>query len=249
MRACVERDLKKVVALSTLSQLGLIFVCLGSLNKSYCFFHIISHACFKALLFICIGTSIHSVYGTQDYRRFNRLFAAKDLRTFTIVSSLSLLGFMYTSGCYRKEKILELLYLEGRISWCLLVFLLGIGLTTYYSFKVLACAFLIGSFSGIRSTTLGGFRRHVKRPMYLLGTMSLAFGAMIEEFTSHFQVLMDTWEKLLPLMLMISGFFGGYFLARYYSPTLSRLAFLTPISQQVSSCLLHLDFQKTSDKG
>ena len=71
--ACAERDLKKVVALSTLSQLGLIIVSLGAYEKSYCFFHMISHAFFKALLFICVGTCIHSVYGTQDFRSFNSL--------------------------------------------------------------------------------------------------------------------------------------------------------------------------------
>jgi len=102
--ACVERDIKKVIALRTLSQLGVIIVSLGALQKSFCFFHLMSHAFFKALLFICIGTFIHFVFGTQDYRRHN-LFNLPSI--FTATSILSLRGFTFLSGFYRKDIIIE----------------------------------------------------------------------------------------------------------------------------------------------
>lgn len=110
VRACAERDLKKIVALSTLSQLGVMFVSIGAHEKSYCFFHLLSHAGFKALLFLCIGSRIHSVYGTQDFRSFNLLNLNIFNSLFMSVSVISLMGFFFTSGFYRKDGILELLY-------------------------------------------------------------------------------------------------------------------------------------------
>jgi len=107
-RACAERDLKKVVALRTLSQLGVIIVSLGVKEKSFCFFHLIAHASFKALLFICVGVGIHSLYGTQDSRSFGGLSSFLP-STFLLVSTLSLIGCAFTSGFYRKDAILETL--------------------------------------------------------------------------------------------------------------------------------------------
>ena len=116
IRACAERDLKKVVALRTLSQLGVMMVSLGAHAKSYCFFHLLSHALFKALLFICIGSCIHIVYGTQDYRRFNKLRLSLNLSFLCSLANLSLMGFVFTSGFYRKDMILEVLYHAERAS-------------------------------------------------------------------------------------------------------------------------------------
>jgi len=108
--ACAERDIKKVVALRTLSQLGVIITSLGAREKSYCFFHLISHAYFKALLFVCVGTCIHTVYGTQDFRSFNSLGSTLYVAVFSAVANLSLMGFLYSSGFYRKDIILEVLF-------------------------------------------------------------------------------------------------------------------------------------------
>merc|ERR1712135_249852 len=71
VRACTELDIKKIVALSTLSQLGVIIVSLSLFQKNFCFFHLITHAIFKALLFMCVGVGIHTPYGSQDFRRFS----------------------------------------------------------------------------------------------------------------------------------------------------------------------------------
>ena len=116
LRACAERDLKKVVALSTLSQLGVMIISLGAHEKSYCFFHLMSHAYFKALLFICVGVCIHTVYGTQDFRNFNKLRSSLHIAVFAAVANLSLMGFTFTSGFYRKDRILEGLIKEERLS-------------------------------------------------------------------------------------------------------------------------------------
>jgi len=72
--ACGEIDLKKIVALSTLSQLGVIVVALGLSLKALRFFHLITHALFKSLLFICVGVGIHTVFGSQDFRTYGGLY-------------------------------------------------------------------------------------------------------------------------------------------------------------------------------
>lgn len=74
--ACGEIDIKKIVALSTLSQLAVIAVALSLALKGLAFFHLITHAMFKALLFLCVGVGIHSVYGSQDFRSYGGLTQA-----------------------------------------------------------------------------------------------------------------------------------------------------------------------------
>lgn len=73
LAAIHERDLKKVIALSTLSQLGVIMMALGLGFPSLAFFHLVTHALFKALLFVCAGTIIHSVGDVQDVRMIGRV--------------------------------------------------------------------------------------------------------------------------------------------------------------------------------
>jgi len=134
--ACAESDLKKVVALSTLSQLGVMMVSLGAQEKSFCFQHLLSHAYFKSLLFICVGICIHSIYGRQDFRRFGLLSPALFASVFATVANFSLIGFVYTAGFHRKDAIIEILYTKCASSCYLCFFLIAIGLTTYYSLKM-----------------------------------------------------------------------------------------------------------------
>jgi len=163
LSACVESDIKKVVALSTLSQLRVMFVSLGSYAKSFCFYHIIAHAYFKALLFICVGVGIHSTYATQDSRRIKCVGVLPTI--FTIVSIMSLMGFVFTAGFHSKHLILEALY-RGR-SCFILAFLLGAGLTAFYSRKLLKVS------RGIRNIRIGGLSWSVKFPLSLLGFASV----------------------------------------------------------------------------
>jgi len=235
LSACAERDLKKVVALRTLSQLGVIMVSLGAHAKSYCFFHLMSHALFKALLFICIGSCIHVVYGTQDYRRFNALRTSLNLSFLCSVSNISLIGFAFTSGFYRKDIILEVLYRAEEVSWSLCFFLIGIGLTSFYSVKMLASSFLMSTFSGTGSRSISGHRWQVKCPLYLLGTVSLAFGCSVNGYCRALSIPIPIPEKLLPLSLLMLGFVSGYWLSRLNRPLLRSMATLTPNTQFKSS--------------
>ena len=169
LRACSERDLKKVIALRTLSQLGVMVVSLGAQAKSYCFFHLISHACFKSLLFLCVGTWIHTSYGTQEFRSFIKI-ESMTYTLFFCVANLSLMGFPFTSGFYRKDIILEALY-GGVESWAVVLFLLGIGLTCSYSFKMIT--FSVRKSAGIILYSIGGFGWSIKLPLLIIGCIRI----------------------------------------------------------------------------
>ena len=244
--ACAERDFKKVVALRTLSQLGVIMVSLGANAKSYCFFHLMSHALFKALLFICIGTCIHVVYGTQDYRRFNKL-SSMNLSILCTVSNLSLMGFVFTSGFYRKDYILEVLYYEEAATWALFFFLLGIGLTTCYSVKMLSSSFLMGTLTGARSRSLNGHRWQVKCPLYLLRAVSLVFGSTVNNYCRVISLPITYSVKMYPLRLISLGIISGYLVSRLNRALLRSMVSLTPLTQ-IKSTYVHVELQ-IIDKG
>ena len=249
LRACAERDIKKVVALSTLSQLGVIIVSLGAEEKRYCFFHLTTHACFKALLFICIGFRIHTVFGTQDYRRFNRLNTTSANSLLCAVANLSLFGFVFSTGFYSKDKILEVLYCaEGR-SWFLLLFLLGVGLTAAYSIKILKTLVLWGTYTATNTRNLRGLSWESKWPLYLLGVFRICYGSTIDCFCRPFLLTSRILEKFLPISILIIGLTSGIFFHRLKAPTLTRLILLTPTTQSLREQTIYIQQQIHVDKG
>lgn len=138
VRANLETDLKKVVALSTLSQLGLIIMTLRIGLPGLAFFHLITHAIFKSTLFMCVGFMIHSAGGTQDGRKIRGLgLAAPFLGVVFRVTNIALAGLPFLAGFYSKDIILELAYSRGRNMFIFGVVVLATGLTISYSVRVL----------------------------------------------------------------------------------------------------------------
>jgi len=216
--AVVERDMKKVIALRTLSQLGVMFVTLGVNEKSTCFFHLLSHAFFKALIFICVGVRIHTVYGTQDFRSFRGMHILHIV--LLLVSSLSLLGFVFLSGFYSKHSIQTRLYDNS-----LLIFLIGSGLTCFYSIKI--CMNLLKTEPSLLSI---GITRKIKLPLYILGFFSVTFG-----FASHHMNVSFVWRHDYRIYIfMFLGFYAGITLSKN-SNLLSRIFTLTPNIQQLAN--------------
>uniref|UniRef100_A0AAU6QFJ0 NADH-ubiquinone oxidoreductase chain 5 n=1 Tax=Nepsalus caelestis TaxID=2950591 RepID=A0AAU6QFJ0_9NEOP len=132
-----EFDLKKIIALSTLSQLGLMMSIL-SLGYSYlAFFHLLTHALFKALLFMCAGSVIHSVNNIQDIRFMGGLINMLPLTcTCFNVSNLALCGMPFLAGFYSKDLILETVSMGGINYLIYLLYFLSTGLTVCYSFRL-----------------------------------------------------------------------------------------------------------------
>lgn len=132
-----ENDLKKIIALSTLRQLGLIIFTLRLGLVEFSFFHLFTHALFKSLLFLCAGTYIHSYGDIQDIRFISGLMVSFPATSFYFIcASLALCGFPFLSGFYSKDLILELFF-SGNINF--FVFFIGVVatlLTATYSLRL-----------------------------------------------------------------------------------------------------------------
>jgi NADH-ubiquinone oxidoreductase chain 5 len=132
-----EFDLKKIIALSTLSQLGLIMRILAIGFPKLAFFHLLTHALFKALLFICAGSIIHRIKNSQDIRDMGGLFFFMPFTTSCLnVANLALCGLPFLAGFYSKDIILETVLLSPINLISLFLFFFSTGLTVCYSFRL-----------------------------------------------------------------------------------------------------------------
>jgi len=135
--ANVEFDLKKIIALSTLSQLGLMIITLRIGLRIISFYHLLTHAIFKSILFICAGVIIHSIINNQDIRLFGNL---KEVIPYTIIcffiANIALCGFPFMSGFYSKDLIIEIMYNEKINLFILILMLISLIFTVSYSVRL-----------------------------------------------------------------------------------------------------------------
>nr|YP_009058844.1 NADH dehydrogenase subunit 5 [Brachidontes exustus]AIM58712.1 NADH dehydrogenase subunit 5 [Brachidontes exustus] len=135
--AILEVDFKKIIALSTLSQLGVMMFCLSMKIPYVCFFHLVTHATFKALLFVSAGCVIHSSSGNQDMRSLGKCWMDLPISmSFLSVASMSLAGIPFMSGFYSKDLIIELSMTNSDSFLTYIIMMVGVSLTSWYSFRL-----------------------------------------------------------------------------------------------------------------
>jgi NADH-ubiquinone oxidoreductase chain 5 len=142
--AVFQYDIKRIIAYSTCSQLGYMFLCCGLSNYNVAFFHLFTHAFFKALLFLSAGALIHSLFDEQDIRKMGKLrWGFSLLYISIIIGSLAILGFPFLSGFYSKDLIIELVFSRFIINTIYLYSLVIISaiFTAVYSLKVIFYVF------------------------------------------------------------------------------------------------------------
>ena len=140
-----QQDIKKVIAYSTMSQLGMMVIAVGLSSYNVALFHLVNHAFYKGLLFLGAGAVIHAVSDNQDFRKYGglRLFLPLTYSVM-LIASLSLVAFPFMTGFYSKDFILESAYGQFYFSSTIVYFIATIGamFTTLYSVKVLYLTFL-----------------------------------------------------------------------------------------------------------
>ena len=135
-----QRDIKKVLAYSTVSQLGYMFLGLGAAGFAAGFFHVFTHAWFKALLFLGAGSVIHGLHHQQDLFKMGGLKAKMPITFWTMaIATLCIMGFPGTSGFFSKDEILYLAFLKSPYLW--VVGLLGAACTAFYMWRLMGLAF------------------------------------------------------------------------------------------------------------
>jgi NADH-quinone oxidoreductase subunit L len=178
----VQNDIKRVIAYSTCSQLGYMFVALGVGAYGAGIFHLFTHAFFKALLFLGSGSVIHAMSGEQDMRKMGGLFPMIKLTwLMMVIGNLALTGFPFTAGYYSKDAIIEASYLTSNFAFTLLV--VAAFFTSFYSWRL---AFM--TFHG-PSRADGETLSHVHEspavmmvPLYALAAGAVAAGFIFKDY-------------------------------------------------------------------
>ncbi len=205
LAACCEYDGKKVVAYSTLSQLGLMAVAVSLGLPIFAFFHLVTHALFKALLFICIGYFIVNSGHFQDLRRLKGLWKNNPLLSVTfLVRSLSLMGFPFLAGFFSKELILENKIVVYRGLFHLLL-LFSLPLTSYYSSRLFFKVMKGTSFSRVGGAKDEKVLFFSLFPLYL-GRIFFGF-IFYPWFYSFRSIFPSTFLKIFVLFLISLGVF------------------------------------------
>jgi len=238
-----QQDIKKVIAYSTMSQLGMMVIAIGLSSYNIALFHLINHAFYKGLLFLGAGAVIHAMADNQDFRKYGGLISFLPLSySVILIASLSLVAFPFMTGFYSKDFLLESAYGQYSFSSISIYIIAVIGaiFTTLYSVKVLYLTFLTNPNGSIM------YYKHahesdifISLPLIILAIFSIFFGIITKDIFiglgSDFFIdnsifihpihekIIDTefsissYIKLLPFILTISFSILTIILSEYLS--------------------------------
>uniref|UniRef100_UPI003002D38C NADH dehydrogenase subunit 5 n=1 Tax=Thailocyba longilobula TaxID=3019674 RepID=UPI003002D38C len=206
-----EFDLKKIIALSTLSQLGLMMssLFLGLVNLS--FYHLLSHAVFKSLLFLCAGIMIYYMNNNQDIRMMGLVSNFLPFTTSCFnISSLALCGFPFLSGFYSKDLIVELMLMDFLNFFVFFLFYICLGLTACYSIRLFYYSVFYKNKHSSLCLVFESFS-FMNYSIFILTFFSVFFGCLMMwllglDLTC---IIIPMYLKLCSLLFVFLGFFLG----------------------------------------
>jgi NADH-ubiquinone oxidoreductase chain 5 len=249
-----QQDIKKVIAYSTMSQLGMMVIAVGLSSYNIALFHLVNHAFYKGLLFLGAGAVIHAVADNQDFRKFGGLISYLPLTySVMLIASLSLVAFPFMTGFYSKDFIIESAFGKYYISSIAVYYIATIGamFTTLYSVKVLYLTFLsnpngpIVNYKQAHAAHEGDI--YMSLPLIILAIFSIFFGYITKDIfiglgsdffsdNSLFihpkhEIMLDTefavptFYKLLPLFFTVSLSIFSILFTEFYPTLLIKFKF------------------------
>nr|YP_009742282.1 NADH dehydrogenase subunit 5 [Polinices sagamiensis]QID90364.1 NADH dehydrogenase subunit 5 [Polinices sagamiensis] len=259
-----ENDLKKIIALSTLSQLGVMMMSIGLGMPFLALFHLYTHALFKALLFLCAGAIIHNSANTQDIRSMGMIFNQAPLTIACMnIANLSLCGAPFLSGFYSKDLILEISLFEPTNFLMVFLIFLATGMTAAYSLRLSFCS-LWGAAKNLPFHAKHEKDYYINSSTVILSLSAILAGFFLQNIFLAFNpcpFVIPLFLKLLTIMVILLGLFTASILwdedsfpkkmnkMKYF---FSTMWFLAPISAQpltYFSMTLGTNLMKSIDQG
>nr|YP_009434587.1 NADH dehydrogenase subunit 5 [Traulia minuta]ATE90480.1 NADH dehydrogenase subunit 5 [Traulia minuta] len=213
-----EFDLKKIIALSTLSQLGLMMSILAMGYPKLAFFHLLTHALFKALLFMCAGSMIHNLKDSQDIRFMGGIVNFMPLTSICFnVSSLSLCGMPFLAGFYSKDLILEMVCLSWINILIFFLYFISTGLTASYSFRLFYYS-MSGDNNFYSSFSFDDKGCYISFGMIGLLLVAVIGGSFLSWliFPIPHVIVLPYYLKFLTMIVVVLGSYMGYLVSNFY---------------------------------
>nr|ACD77404.1 NADH dehydrogenase subunit 5 [Hypsiglena sp. 2 DGM-2013] len=198
-------DIKKIIALSTTSQLGLMMTMVGLNQPTLALLHMIIHSFFKALLFLCSGSFIHNLNNEQDVRKMGGLLKTSPMTSsFLIIASLSLMGTPFLSGFYSKDTIIETMTNSHTNSWTLTMTLIATILSAHYSTQI-----ILSTLTGYPRTSHNTHNeeKSIINPLMRLTVASILMGTLTKISTLQITTTI-TMPKMTKLAALIATLLG-----------------------------------------
>nr|QTZ20378.1 NADH dehydrogenase subunit 5 [Spodoptera mauritia] len=210
-----EFDLKKIIALSTLSQLGLMMSILSMGLSDLAFFHLLTHAMFKALLFMCAGIIIHMMNDMQDIRFMGGISLYIPLTSLCMnISNMALCGIPFLAGFYSKDLILELVSFSNLNLLVFFLYYLSTGLTMFYSFRLMMYL-MVNDYNLLSIFNLYDEDYIMLKSMFILLFMSIISGSFLSWmiFSYPYMIYLPMNLKMMVIYVSFMGGFMGYFIS------------------------------------
>nr|ARH11390.1 NADH dehydrogenase subunit 5 [Junonia genoveva hilaris] len=210
-----EFDLKKIIALSTLSQLGLMMSILSMGYGDLAFFHLLTHAMFKALLFMCAGVIIHMMSDNQDIRMMGGISMYIPLTSLCMnISNLALCGIPFLAGFYSKDMILEVVSMSNLNLFVYYLYYISTGLTMFYTIRLLMYL-MVNDFNLLSIYNLYDEDFVMLKGMFLLLFMSLISGSFLSWmiFSYPYMIYLSFNMKMMVIYVSLIGMLLGYIIS------------------------------------
>uniref|UniRef100_UPI003002A8E0 NADH dehydrogenase subunit 5 n=1 Tax=Parotis marinata TaxID=1375935 RepID=UPI003002A8E0 len=231
-----EFDLKKIIALSTLSQLGLMMSILSMGMPDLAFFHLLTHAMFKALLFMCAGVIIHMMMDIQDIRFMGGIGSFIPLTALCMnISNMALCGIPFLAGFYSKDLILEMVSLSNLNFFIFLLYYISTGLTMFYSFR-LTMYLMINNFNLLSIYNLYDEDFTMLKSMFVLLFMSIVSGSLLMWmiFPYPYMIYLPMNLKMMVIYVSLIGVIMGYLISNMNIYSMNKFLYSYELSNFLS---------------